>query len=92
MWENLYLNHQVCQSTVDRPIQSSSDDSRFFVARRRKQLKQKLVEPNSVLGKAIKYMQNHWFKLTLFLKVEGSLLYNNIVERSLKRVILHWKN
>jgi hypothetical protein len=57
-----------------------------------KQFDQKLVEPNSGLGKAIKYMQKHWLKLTLFLRVAGAPLDNNIVERSLKRVILHRKN
>lgn len=57
-----------------------------------KQFDEKLVEPNSSLGGAIKYMQNHWEKLTLFLRLPGVPLDNNIVERALKRVILHRKN
>jgi transposase len=56
------------------------------------QIKDKKVEPNSSLGKAINYMLNHWEPLTLFLRVPGAPLDNNIVERALKRVILHRKN
>ena len=48
------------------------------------QFEEKHVEPNSGLGKAIQYMLNHWEKLTLFLRVPGAPLDNNIVERALK--------
>lgn len=57
-----------------------------------KQIDDKQVEPNSGLGKAIRYMQNHWEKLTLFLRQEGAPLDNNICERVLKKAILHRKN
>ena len=57
-----------------------------------KQFDDKLVEPNSSLGGAIQYMKNHWDKLTLFLSLPGVPLDSNIVERALKRVILHRKN
>ena len=50
------------------------------------------VEPNSGLGKAIKYMQKYWRKLTLFLREPGAPLDNNICERALKKAILHRKN
>ncbi len=56
------------------------------------QLKERKVEPNSTLGDAINYMRNHWKKLTLFLKESGAPLDNNIVERALKKAILHRKN
>jgi transposase len=56
------------------------------------QLADKKVEPNSGLGKAIQYMLNHWEPLTLFLREPGAPLDNNIVERSLKKAILHRKN
>lgn len=56
------------------------------------QLDQKLVEPNSGLGKAIKYMLKHWKKLTRFLSVPGAPIDNNLCERILKRAILHRKN
>jgi transposase len=57
-----------------------------------RQIDENLVEPNSGLGKAIAYMNNHWTKLTRFLEVPGAPLDNNICERSLKRCILHRKN
>jgi len=56
------------------------------------QLDDRLVEPNSGLGQAATYMFKHWEKLTLFLRVPGAPLDNNIAERSLKRAILHRKN
>ena len=56
------------------------------------QIKEHRVEPNSGLGQAITYMQNHWEKLTLFLRVPGAPLDNNICERALKKAILHRKN
>jgi transposase len=56
------------------------------------QLEQKLVEPNSGLGKAINYMRSHWEKLTLFLSVPKAPLDNNICERTLKQIILNRKN
>lgn len=56
------------------------------------QFEEKNVEPNSGLGKAISYLLNHWEKLTLFLQQAGAPLDNNIVERALKKAILHRKN
>ena len=50
------------------------------------------TEPNSGLGKAITYLLRHWRPLTLFLRQAGAPLDNNIVERALKRVVLHRKN
>ncbi len=58
----------------------------------REQMDQKKVEPNSGLGEAIQYMLNHWEPLTLFLRVPGAPLSNNICERALKMSILHRKN
>jgi transposase len=53
---------------------------------------QRLIEPNSGLGGAIKYMQKNWEPLTAFLRVAGAPLDNNICERALKKAILHRKN
>jgi hypothetical protein len=50
------------------------------------------VEPNSPLGEALRYMLKHWPALTLFLRVAGAPLDNNICERALKKAILHRKN
>ena len=52
------------------------------------QLSERKVEPNSGLGTAISYMKNHWSQLTLFLRVAGAPLDNNICERALKKAIL----
>lgn len=56
------------------------------------QLDEHRVEPNSGLGQAITYMLKHWEKLTLFLRQAGAPLDSNIVERALKKAILHRKN
>ncbi len=56
------------------------------------QTKQKKIEPNSALGQAIEYSLKRWDRLTLFLRVEGAPLDSNLVERMLKRAILHRKN
>jgi transposase len=57
-----------------------------------RQLEEKLAEPNSALGGAVRYMLRHWDKLTLFLRQAGAPLDNNVAERALKKAILHRKN
>ena len=56
------------------------------------QFAERKVEPNSGLGDAIRYMLDHWSKLTLFLRQAGAPLDNTAVERSLKKAICHRKN
>jgi len=56
------------------------------------QLAEHRTEPNSGLEKAIQYMLRHWMPLTLFLRVSGAPLDNNVVERALKKAILHRRN
>lgn len=56
------------------------------------QLDEKRTEPNSGLGKAMKYLLTHWQALTLFLRKAGAPLDNNICERALKKTVLHRKN
>ncbi len=58
----------------------------------KRQFDERRVEPNSGLGAAINYLLKHWDKLTLFLRVAGAPLDNNICERALKKAILHRKN
>ena len=53
---------------------------------------EKKVEPNSGLGKAFSYMLKHWEPLTLFLRVEGAPIDNNLCEQALKMAIMHRKN
>lgn len=56
------------------------------------QFEERLVEPNSRLGKALRYMTNRWAGLTRFLEVPGAPIDNNIAERELKPVQRHRKN
>jgi hypothetical protein len=56
------------------------------------QLGDHLVEPNSRLGHAIRYLLTHWTPLTLFLRQPGAPLDNSLCERALKKAILHRKN
>jgi hypothetical protein len=56
------------------------------------QFDERKVEPNSGLGQAISYLLKHWEKLTLFLRAAGAPIDNNLVERALKKAILHRKN
>jgi hypothetical protein len=56
------------------------------------QFAERKAEPNSGLGQAISYLLKHWEKLTLFLRQAGAPLDNNLVERALKKAILHRKN
>jgi transposase len=53
---------------------------------------ERLVEPNSSLGKAIAYLLGHWETLTRFLTVPGAPLDNNTAERALKLCIRQRKN
>jgi hypothetical protein len=56
------------------------------------QTAQRLVEPNSSLGKAIAYMVEHWETLTRFLHEPGAPIDNNLAERALKLAIRQRKN
>ena len=42
------------------------------------QFEQRQVEPNSGLGKALRYLIGHWDELTLFLRKAGAPLDNNL--------------
>ena len=42
------------------------------------QFAQRQVEPNSGLGKALRYLLKHWSALTLFLRQAGAPLDNNL--------------
>lgn len=55
-------------------------------------IESKQVEPNSSLGKAIAYLNNHWEEFTLFLRVAGVPLTNNEGEQLIKRAVLNRKN
>jgi hypothetical protein len=55
------------------------------------QFQEKLVEPNSTLGKAITYAADRWTELTRFLEIPGASLDNNVAEQILRRVA-HYRN
>jgi ribosomal protein S27AE len=82
--------------TPDQRLQFHQDRSRPVMDRLHSwleaQFSERRTEPNSGLGKAIAYLLRHWKPLTLFLRQAGAPLDNNIVERSLKRAVLHRKN
>jgi hypothetical protein len=50
------------------------------------------IEPNSGFGRALQYLQKRWPQLTLFLRVAGAPIDNNICERALKMAIRHRNN
>jgi hypothetical protein len=56
------------------------------------QLEEKIVEPNSKLGIHIRYCQERWPELTLFLRKPGVPLSNDETERRIKSVARHRKN
>lgn len=51
------------------------------------QLEGKRVEPNSGLGQSYRYLLTRWEPLTLFLRVPGAPIDNNVCERILKMAI-----
>lgn len=55
-------------------------------------IQQKEIEPNSSMGKAIAYLNNHWEGLTLFLRMPGIPLDNNASERLIKQSVRNRKN
>lgn len=56
------------------------------------QIDERRVEPNSSLGKAIKYLLTHWEALTRCLSDGRAPLDTNVVERALKLAVLNRKN
>lgn len=56
------------------------------------QREKKLVEPNSALGSALSYLENHWVGLTEFMRTENIPLDNNATERALRGPVLLRKN
>src|SRR5262249_31344744 len=56
------------------------------------ELRNKRVEPNSSLGKAISYFQKNYEELTQFLRVAGAPIDNNPAEQVLKPPVMIRKN
>ena len=96
---DVYKNDQVTKdqqlSAQDRLVYHQTHSEPLMQQLKRwldDQINEKKAEPNSGLGQAIAYMQKHWQALTLFLRVAGAPLDNNLCEQVLKRAILHRKN
>jgi hypothetical protein len=51
-----------------------------------------LVEDNSGLGEATRYMLRHWDALTKFLSVVGAPIDNSLCEQAIKVAIRHRRN
>mgnify|MGYP003418940362 CR=1 FL=1 len=56
------------------------------------QLLHHLVEHNSTLGEAVRYMLRHWAALTRFLSVAGAPIDNSLCEQAIKVAIRHRRN
>jgi transposase len=56
------------------------------------QWREKRVEPNSALGGALRYLENHWDGLTEFMRQANIPLDNNAAERALRGPVLLRKN
>lgn len=56
------------------------------------QLLHHLVEDNSGLGQAVRYMLRHWDALTKFLHVAGAPIDNSLCEQAIKVAIRHRRN
>jgi transposase len=95
VYQNDAITHQQGMSPQERLLFHQARSGPLmdqFKAWATTQIDDRKVEPNSGLGKAIAYINNHWDKLTLFLRVPGAPLDNNLCERALKKAILHRKN
>ena len=57
-----------------------------------RELREKRVEPNSSLGKAVAYFQNHYKELLQFCQVAGAPIDNNVAEQALKAPAMIRKN
>jgi transposase len=95
----VYVNNAHCRteglSDLERLLYHQAHSQPVMEALKKwieQQFSQHLVEPNSGLGKALRYLLNHWEGLTLFLRQEGAPLDNNVCERALKKAISHRKN
>ena len=99
LFGKIYQNERVCQernySAGSRLIYHQKHSARIMKKLRRwaiLQICRKKVEPNSELGSALKYFLKHYKELTLFLRIPGVPLDNNVVESLLKVPILNRKN
>jgi len=95
VFEHEALSREQTMSPADRLAYHQEHSGPILTALKswlEEQFEQRLVEPNSSLGKAFNYLRNHWSELTRFLTVSGAPIENNVVERALKLAIRQRKN
>jgi transposase len=82
--------------SADERLASHQENSGPVMAELEQWIKAELdghrIEPNSGFGRALQYLQKRWPQLTLFLRVAGAPIDNNICERALKMAIRHRNN
>ena len=95
----VYKNDDICKLEALSPEERlsyhqehSAESMKDLKTWMEKSFDDKKVEPNSALGKAIKYMLKHWTGLTGFLRYPGAPLDNNILEQQLRNPVLNRKN
>ncbi|MGA8163969.1 MAG: IS66 family transposase [Waddliaceae bacterium] len=92
----LFANEHAAPEDSEERLKWHQKESRTIMERLKNfcnsLIEKKKVEPNSSLGKAIAYMNNHWEAFTLFLKIAQVPLTNNDGERLIKRAVLNRKN
>jgi transposase len=99
VFRDVYKNDAVArraQMTPQERLVFHQANSGPLMAELKTWMRQKLddheVEPNSGLGEAMQYLLGHWEGFTLFLRMAGAPLDNNLCERALKKAICHRKN
>jgi len=95
----VYANERECKARgldkfarLDWHLERSGPEMEEIRAFAKRHLDERLAEPNGELGRAFKYLLNHWEGLTLFLRVPGCPLDTTEVERALKVPIRNRKN
>lgn len=92
----VFANEHAAPQDADERLKWHQEKSSSVMERLNKYcnslINEKKVEPNSSLGKAIAYLNRHWDAFTLFLRIPGVPLSNNVAERLIKRAVLNRKN
>jgi transposase len=87
----IYQNEAHCQKESFSPLERLSYHQQHSIPLleewhrwMHRQFTEHIIEPNSSLGSAIKYVLKRWHELTQFTRVAGAPLDNNLVERALR--------
>ena len=91
---DLYRNESDCkekdpQQRLEHHQVHSSPIIDAIYAKIKQLFENKIIEPNSDLGKAMNYWVNHQKGLTAFLRIEGAILDNNWSENALRIMAIY---